>query len=63
MEARTDFSSMRKKTESIGNMLNNLDITLDEIGAWGECDVHYRYMAAYPIGVVGRVEDSTPTAF
>jgi hypothetical protein len=44
-------------------MLNNLDATLDEIGAWGECDVHYRYMTAYPIGVVGRVAKLTPTAF
>jgi hypothetical protein len=52
---------MRKKTESINNMLNNLDATLYEIGAWGECDVHYRYMTAYPIGVVGRVAKSTPT--
>jgi hypothetical protein len=42
-------------------MLNNLDATLDEIGAWGEYDVHYRYMTAYPIGVVGRVAKSTPT--
>jgi hypothetical protein len=44
-------------------MLNNLDATLDEIGAWGECYVHYRYMAAYTIGLVGRVAKSTPTAF
>jgi hypothetical protein len=44
-------------------MLNNLDATLDEIRVWGECDVQYRYMTAYPIGVVGRVEKSTPTAF
>jgi hypothetical protein len=53
-----------RKTESIGNMLNNLDAILDEIGAWGECDVHYRYMTAYPIGVVDRVANSPPpTAF
>jgi hypothetical protein len=52
-----------KKTESIDSMLNNLDAKLDEIGAWGECDVHYRYMMAYPIGVVGRVSKSTPTDF
>jgi hypothetical protein len=54
---------MRKKIELIDNMLNNLDTTLGEIGAWVECDVHYRYMTAYPIGVVGRVAKSTPTAF
>jgi hypothetical protein len=53
---------MRKKNESINNMLNNLDATLDEIGAWGECDVHYIHMTAYPISVVGRVAKSTPTA-
>jgi hypothetical protein len=57
------FLFNEKKTESINNMLNNLDATLDEIGAWVECDVHYRYMKAYPIGVVGRVAKSTPTAF
>jgi hypothetical protein len=57
------FLFHEKKTESIDNMLNDLDATLDEIGAWGECDVHYRYMTAYPIGVVGRVKKSTPTAF
>jgi hypothetical protein len=44
----------------IDNMINNIDATLDEIGAWEECDVHYRYMTAYPIGVVGRVAKSTP---
>jgi hypothetical protein len=57
------FLFHEKKTESIDNMLNNLDATLDEIGAWGECDIHYRYMKAYPISVVGRVAKSTPTAF
>jgi hypothetical protein len=44
-------------------MLNNLDATLDEIGAWGKCDIHYRCMTAYHIGIVGRVAKSTPTAF
>jgi hypothetical protein len=46
------FLFHEKKTELINNMV---DATLDEIGAWGECDVHYRYMTAYPISVVGRV--------
>jgi hypothetical protein len=46
------FLFHEKETESI-----------DNIGAWGECDVHYRYMTAYPIGVVGRVAKSTPTDF
>jgi hypothetical protein len=44
-------------------MLNNLDASLDEIGAWGECDVHYRYMTAYPSSVVGRVAKYAPTSF
>jgi hypothetical protein len=57
------FLFHEKKTESIDNMLNNLDATLDEIGACGECDVHCRYMTAYPIGVVCRVAKSTPTDF
>jgi hypothetical protein len=57
------FIFHEKKTESIDSMLNNLDATLDEIGAWGECDVHYRYMTAYPIGVVGIVAKFNPTAF
>jgi hypothetical protein len=57
------FLFHEKKTESIDNMLNNLDATLDDTGAWGEYDVHCRYMKGYPIGVVGRVAKSTPTAF
>jgi hypothetical protein len=57
------FLFHEKKTKLIDNMLNNLDAALDEIGAWGECDAHYRYMMTYPIGVVGRVAKSTPTAF
>jgi hypothetical protein len=57
------FLFHEKKIELIDNMLNNLDATLDEIGALGECDVNYRYMTAYPIGVVGRVAKSTPAAF
>jgi hypothetical protein len=57
------FLFHEKKTESINNVLNNLDSTLDEIGAWGECDVHCRYMTAYAIDVVGRVAKSTPTEF
>jgi hypothetical protein len=57
------FLFHEKNTESIDNMLNNLGAKLDEIGAWGKFDVHYRYMTAYPIGVVSRVAKSTPTAF
>jgi hypothetical protein len=57
------FLFHEKKIESIDKIINNLDATLDEIGARGECDVHYRYMMANPIGVVGRVAKSTPTAF
>jgi hypothetical protein len=57
------FFFHEKKIELIDNMLNNIDVTLDEIGAWGECDVHCRYMNAYPIGLVDRVAKSTPTAF
>jgi hypothetical protein len=44
-------------------MLNNLDATLDAIGVWRDCDVHYRDMTAYPISVVGIVARATPTAF
>jgi hypothetical protein len=57
------FLFHEKKIELIDIMLNNLDATLDKIGAWGDCDVHYRYMTAYPISVVGRVARATPTAF
>jgi hypothetical protein len=57
------FLCHEKKIELIDYMLNNLDATLDEIGAWGGCDVHYRYMTAYPISVVGRVARATPTDF
>jgi hypothetical protein len=34
------FIFHEKKIELIDNMLNNLDETLDEIGAWGECNVN-----------------------
>jgi hypothetical protein len=57
------FLFHEKNIELIDNMLNNLDATLDEICAWGECNVHYRYMTAYPIGEVGEVSKSTPTDF
>jgi hypothetical protein len=57
------FLFHEKKTESINNMPNNLNATLDEIGAWRKCNAHYRYMTAYPISVLGRVAKSTPTAF
>jgi hypothetical protein len=57
------FLFHEKKIELIDNMLYNLDVTMDEMGAWGECDVHYRYMTAYPISVVGRVARSSPTDF
>jgi hypothetical protein len=57
------FLFHEKKIEVIDNMLNNRDATLDEICAWGKYDVHYRYMAAYPISAVDRVAKTTPTAF
>jgi hypothetical protein len=57
------FLFHEKNIELNDNMLNNLNATLDEIGAWGECDVHYRYMNAYPIGAVGRQAKSNTTAF
>jgi hypothetical protein len=57
------FLFHEKNIELINNMLNNLDATLDEIGAWGDCDVHYRYMNAYPISVLDRLARATTTAF
>jgi hypothetical protein len=57
------FLFHEKNIELIDNMLNNLDATLDEIGAWGDCDVRYRYTTACPISVVGRVARDTATAF
>jgi hypothetical protein len=44
-------------------MLGNLDIILNTFGAWDECDVQFRYLTALPIIVVGRVANSTLTAF
>jgi hypothetical protein len=44
-------------------MLNNLDATWDAVGAWNDCDVHFRYLTLVPISVVVRVVKSTPTAF
>jgi hypothetical protein len=49
--------------ETVDNMLSNLDATLDVFGARDDCDVHFRYMAALPISVVGRVANYTLTAF
>jgi hypothetical protein len=45
--------------EKVGNMLSNLDVILDAFGAWYYCDVHFRYMTARPISVVGRIAMST----
>jgi hypothetical protein len=44
------------------NMLNNLDTALDSFGAWDDCDVHFRYLTALPISLVGRVVKLTHTA-
>jgi hypothetical protein len=57
------FLFHERKTETVQNMLNNLDATLDAFGAWDDCDLHFRYPTTLPIRVVGRVVKSTPTAF
>jgi hypothetical protein len=57
------FLLHESKTETVDNMLNNLDTTFDAFGAWGDCDTHFRYLTALPISVVGRVVKSTHTAF
>jgi hypothetical protein len=57
------FLFHERKMETVDNMLSNLDATLYTLRAWDDCDVHFRYMAALPISVVGRVAKSTPTAF
>jgi hypothetical protein len=57
------FLFHENKTETVDNMLNNLDATLDAFRAWDDCDVHFRYLTALPISVVGRVVKSTPVAF
>jgi hypothetical protein len=44
-------------------MLNNIDSTLDAFGASDDCDVHFRYLTALPISVVGKVLNSSPTSF
>jgi hypothetical protein len=57
------FLFRESKKETVDNMLNNLDATLDAFGAWDDCGIHFRYLTALPISVVGRVVKSTPTAF
>jgi hypothetical protein len=57
------FLFYESKTETVDNMLNNLDATLDAFVAWDDCDAHFRYLTALPISVVGRVVKSTPTSF
>jgi hypothetical protein len=52
-----------RNIETIDNILSNLDATLDTFIAWDDCDVHFRYMTALPISVVGRVSKSTQAAF
>jgi hypothetical protein len=51
------------KIETVDNMINNLDATLDAFGAWDDCDVHFQYLTLLPISLVGRVVKYTPTAF
>jgi hypothetical protein len=57
------FFFHERKIESVDNMLNNLDATLDAFGEWYDCDVNFRYMTSLPISAVGRVLKSAPTAF
>jgi hypothetical protein len=57
------FLFHERNVETVDNMLSNCDATFDAFGAWGDCDVHFRYTTALPISVVGRVSKSTPTAF
>jgi hypothetical protein len=52
-----------RNTETVDNMLSNLDAILDAFGAWEDCDVHFIYMTARPIILVGRVAKYIPTAF
>jgi hypothetical protein len=57
------FLLQESNTETVDNMLNNLDTTLDDFGAWDDCDVPFIYLTVLPISVVDRVIKSTPTAF
>jgi hypothetical protein len=52
-----------RNTDKVDNMLSYLDATLDTFGAWDDCDVHFRYMTALSIRVVGCASKSTPAAF
>jgi hypothetical protein len=57
------FIVHERNTETVDSMLSNLDATLDAFGACDDCDVHFRYLTALPISVVGREAKSIPTAF
>jgi hypothetical protein len=35
------FLFNKSKIETVDNMLQNLDATLDAFGAWDDCDVHF----------------------
>jgi hypothetical protein len=56
------FLFHKSKIEIVYHMLNTLEATLDDFGAWDDCDVHFRYLTSLPISVVGRLIKSTPTA-
>jgi hypothetical protein len=49
------FIFHESKTETVKNMINNLYATLDAFGAWDDCDIHFRYLTALPISLVGGV--------
>jgi hypothetical protein len=57
------FLFHESNTETVDNMLNNIDATLDAFGAWYDCDIHFRYLTALPIRVVVRVLKPTPASF
>jgi hypothetical protein len=53
------FLFHERNTETVDNMMSNMDATLDVFGAWDDCDVHCRYMSALPISEMGRDAKST----
>jgi hypothetical protein len=57
------FLFHESKTDTVDNMLSNLDVTVDAFGAWDGSDIHFRYMAALLINIVVRVAKSTRLPF
>jgi hypothetical protein len=42
------FLFHERNTETVDNMMSNIDATLEDFGAWDDCDAHFKYFTAPP---------------